>query len=73
MKLGLIWDSIDLIEVYKNTIQKVEGQVKTRMAVNSPRGKENNGRFWELLTYPSPNLKFCPKKEVSVNVRLGEG
>ena len=26
----------------------------------------------KLPTYPSPNLTFCPKKEVSVNVRLGE-
>ena len=26
-----------------------------------------------LPTYPSPNLKFCPKREVSVNVRFGEG
>ena len=27
----------------------------------------------KLSTYLSPNLTFCPKKEVSVNVRLGEG
>ena len=27
----------------------------------------------KLPTFPSPNLIFCPKKEVSVNVRLGEG
>ena len=25
----------------------------------------------KLPTYPSPNLTFCPKKELSVNVRLG--
>ena len=27
----------------------------------------------ELPTYPSPNLTFCPKREVSVNVRFVEG
>ena len=26
-----------------------------------------------LPTYPSPNLKFYPKQEVSVNVRFKEG
>ena len=34
---------------------------------------EIDGRFWKLAAYPSPNLTFCPKKEVSANVRLGEG
>ena len=27
----------------------------------------------KLPTYPSPNPKFCPKWEVSVNTDLGEG
>ena len=27
----------------------------------------------KLRTYPFPNLTFCPKREVSVNVRFGEG
>ena len=27
----------------------------------------------KLLTYPSPNLTFCPKLEVRVNVRSGRG
>ena len=27
----------------------------------------------KLATYPSPNLTFWPKREVSVNVRFGEG
>ena len=27
----------------------------------------------KLPTYPSPNVIFCPKQEVSVNVRFGEG
>ena len=27
----------------------------------------------KLPTYPSPNLTFCPKRELSVNVRFGEG
>lgn len=27
----------------------------------------------KLPSYPTPNLTFCPKREVSVNVRLGEG
>ena len=27
----------------------------------------------KLPTYPFPNLTFCPKKEVSVYVRFGEG
>ena len=26
----------------------------------------------KLPTYPSPNQTFCPKREVSVNVRFGE-
>jgi len=31
-------------------------------------------RFWDSAPiYPSPNLNFCPKLEVSVNVRLREG
>ena len=35
--------------------------------------------FWinlvsgKLATYPSPKSAFCPKREVSVNVDLGEG
>ena len=29
--------------------------------------------FWELPTYPSPKSAFCPKREISVNVCLGEG
>ena len=29
--------------------------------------------FWELPTYPFPDLTFCPKWEISVNVDLGEG
>ena len=32
-----------------------------------------NGRFWETAHLPSQNLTFSPKKEVSVNVKLGEG
>ena len=27
----------------------------------------------KLPTYPSPNLTFCPKWDVSNNVNLGEG
>ena len=27
----------------------------------------------KLPTYPCPNLTFCPKRELSVNVRFGEG
>ena len=27
----------------------------------------------KLPTYPSPNVTLCPKREVSVNVRIGEG
>ena len=27
--------------------------------------------FWEPSTYPSPKPSFCPKREVSVNVSLG--
>ena len=27
----------------------------------------------KLPTYPFPNLTFCPKREVSVTVRFGEG
>ena len=27
----------------------------------------------KLPTHPSPNLTFCQKREVSVNVRFGEG
>ena len=37
------------------------------------RKKKINVCFWELPTFPSPNLIFCPKREVSVNVRFGEG
>ena len=32
-----------------------------------------NLRFWETATYPSPKSTFCPKREVNVNVGLGEG
>ena len=32
-----------------------------------------NGRFRETVLVTLPNLTFCPKKEVSVNARLGEG
>ena len=27
----------------------------------------------KLPTYPSPNLTFCPKREVNVNVSFGDG
>ena len=30
-------------------------------------------RFWVTTHYPSPVPIFCPKREVSVNVGLGEG
>ena len=29
--------------------------------------------YWETATHPSPKLTFCPKRQVTVNVRLGEG
>ena len=42
---------------------------------------DDNEQWWigsmyvsgKLPTYPSPNLTFCPKREVSVNVRFGDG
>ena len=29
--------------------------------------------LFEFASYPSPKLTFCPKREVSVNIGLGEG
>ena len=63
-------EKVDLLA--KNTARKAKMQLDKRQLLFEDKYLVDLG-FWETPTYPSPKPTFCPKREVSANVGLGEG
>ena len=56
-----------------NSHSKINHNFSGMKVKNLPRIYGSIHVSGKLATYPSPNLTFCPKREVSVNFRFGEG
>ena len=60
--LLFIYNTCSFIMIYMKVFEDLKGKVFASMYVSG-----------KLPTYPFPNLTFCPKWEVSINFRFGEG